>query len=115
MTIRFLPQSASRIFALAGSNTLKSGGRKQAGGFLAEGPLASHPYSEAFTVLTSWFHTTETMRSFAGNLRLQPRGRLNTSFTFVPTITNTTPRKNEMQAKFLPVQKKIYAAPTPPG
>jgi hypothetical protein len=53
------------------------------------------------------------MRSFAGNL--DPRGCLNTSFTFVPTTVNNTPHKNEMQEKFLPVTKKIYAASTPPA
>jgi hypothetical protein len=55
------------------------------------------------------------MGSLAGNLESQPRGRLNTSFTFVPTISNNTPQKKEMQHKFLPVQKKIYAAATPPA
>jgi hypothetical protein len=53
------------------------------------------------------------MRSPAGNLESQTRDRRNTSFTFVPTISNNTPHKKEMQDKFLPVPKKIYAAPTP--
>jgi hypothetical protein len=52
------------------------------------------------------------MRSFKGCLESPSRGHLNSSFTFVPTISNDTPAKKEMQEKFLPVPKKIYAAPT---
>ena len=87
----------------------KTGGRIPCGGPTCFASLFRSLYRTDLLV-----YPTETMRSLAGNLKLQPRGRLNTSFTFVPTITNTTPRKNEMQGKFLPVQKKIYAAPTPP-
>jgi hypothetical protein len=95
-------QNHSRV---ANSNTLRSGDSKQAGRFLAEGPLASHPYSVAVTVLAS-FYPRRRSRITPPSLRCH----LHTSFTFVRAISNPTSAKNEMQAFFCPPQKILSAA-----
>ena len=89
---------------------LKTGGRIPCGG-----PTCFAPLFRSLCRTDLLVHPTETMRSLAGNLESQPRGRLNTSFTFVPTIIHNTPHKKEMQEKFFCQSKKYSMQPARAG